>query len=83
MDETPGVYDTRSNTSTLSRPAPVFPFIFVGKTCNQRCFGTDHHQVDVVVDAESGDCRMIVDGDVDTRSHLGDAGIAGRAIELI
>ena len=49
---------------------------------DQRRFGADHHQVDLVRLAEGRDRRVVGDLEVDDLRFLGDARIARRRIEL-
>ena len=43
----------------------------------------DEHKVDRTIPAKADDGRVIVDADIHTLGHFGDAGIARRAIELV
>ena len=55
----------------------------IGNTGNQRGFRADHHKADRVLGAKGDDRVVVGDIDVDTFRLSGNAGIAGRAIELV
>jgi hypothetical protein len=54
----------------------------VGEAGHQRHLGSHHHQIDSSIATEADDGRMVGHIEPHAFGDLGDAGIAGRAIEL-
>ena len=54
----------------------------VGKPGHQRHLGSDHDKADVVLAQKRDDGGVVGDVERHALGHLGDAGVAGRAIEL-
>ena len=53
----------------------------VGQAGHQRHLGPDHHKADIAIAAEADDGGVVGGIERHALGHLGDAGIAGRAIE--
>ena len=52
----------------------------VGEPIDQRPFGSDHHQINVMVDAKDDDSGMVLDIKINQRRHLAYSGVARRGI---
>ena len=68
---------------SLRRPERLDPGSgeIVGKAGHQRRLRPDHHKADITVTAEADDGGMVGGIERHALGHLGNAGVAGRAVE--